>query len=114
MADQAHERIPTWLIAIDIGKKAHAVLVEGPEGTRQHFSMANSVKDYDRLVVFLRALPGAAQIALEPTGDFHRTLAHRLLREGFPVPGGHVQLVGQERLQGCHGHPAPAQSLSPL
>ena len=47
--------------------------------------MANSVEDYDRLVAFLRALLGTVRIALEPTGDFHRTLAHRLLREGFPV-----------------------------
>jgi transposase len=85
MADQSQPRIPTWLIAIDIGKKAHAVLIEDPEGKRQHFTMANSAEDYDRLVRFLRALPGPARIALEPTGDFHRTLAHRLLREGFPV-----------------------------
>jgi hypothetical protein len=37
--------------------------------------MANHVEDYDRLVVFLRGLPGPARIALEPTGDFHRPLA---------------------------------------
>ena len=85
MVDQSQSRIPTWLIAIDIGKKAHAVLIEDPEGKRQHFTMANSAEDYDRLVGLLRALPGPARIALEPTGDFHRTLAHRLLREGFPV-----------------------------
>jgi transposase len=47
--------------------------------------MANLVEDYDHLVGFLRGLPGAVRIALEPTGDFHRTLAHRLLREGFSV-----------------------------
>ena len=75
----------TWLVAIDIGKSFHAVLVEAADGRRQHFRMANSVEDYDRLVAFLRALLGTVRIALEPTGDFHRTLAHRLLREGFPV-----------------------------
>ena len=75
----------TWLVAIDIGKAFHAVLVEGGDGKRQQFRMANHVEDYDRLVVFLRGLPGPARIALEPTGDFHRTLAHRLLREGFSV-----------------------------
>jgi transposase len=75
----------TWLVAIDIGKAFHAVLVEGVDGKRQQFRMANHAEDYDRLVVFLRGLPGPARIALEPTGDFHRTLAHRLLREGFSV-----------------------------
>src|SRR5262249_8279809 len=46
----------TWLVAIDIGKSFHAVLVEAADGRRQYFRMANSVKDYDRLVAFLRAL----------------------------------------------------------
>jgi len=37
MADESQPRIPTWLIAIDIGKKAHAVLIEDHEGKRQPF-----------------------------------------------------------------------------
>ncbi len=57
---------------IDIGKKAHAVLIEDPEGKRQHFTMANSAEDYDRLVGLLRTLPGPARIALEPTGEARR------------------------------------------
>jgi transposase len=85
MANPAQHPPEQWLVAIDIGKKAHAVLVEGPAGKRQHFAMANSAEDYDRLVEFLHSLPGPARIALEPTGDFHRTLAHRLLQEGFAV-----------------------------
>jgi len=48
----------------------HAVLVEGADGRRQHFRMANSGGDCDRLVAFLRARPGTVRIALEPTGDF--------------------------------------------
>ncbi len=74
-----------WLVAIDIGKRFHAVLVEGPDGKRQRFQMASTVEDYDRLVGFLRTLSGPVRIALEPTGNLHRTLAYRLLREGFPV-----------------------------
>jgi Transposase len=85
MAEDTTLTSQTWLVAIDIGKSFHAVLVEGADGRRQQFRMANSVDDYDRLVAFLRGLPGTVRIALEPTGDFHRTLAHRLLREGFPV-----------------------------
>ena len=85
MAEDTTLTSQTWLVAIDIGKAFHAVLVEGVDGKRQQFRMANHAEDYDRLVVFLRGLPGPARIALEPTGDFHRTLAHRLLREGFSV-----------------------------
>jgi hypothetical protein len=79
MAEDTTLTSQTWLVAIDIGKAFHAVLVEGGDGKRQQFRMANHVEDYDRLVAFLRGLPGPARIALEPTGDFHRTLAHRLL-----------------------------------
>jgi transposase len=72
-------------VAIDIGKRFHAVLVEQPDGTRQRFQLASTREDYDRLVGFLQARSGPVRIALEPTGNLHRTLAYRLLREGFPV-----------------------------
>ena len=75
----------TWLVAIDIGQRFHAVLVEGPDGKRQRFQLASTREDYDRLVGFLQARSGPVRIALEPTGNLHRTLAYRLLREGFPV-----------------------------
>ena len=75
----------TWLVAIDIGKRFHAVLVEEPDGKRQRFQLASTREDYDRLVGFLQARSGPVRIALEPTGNLHRTLAYRLLQEGFPV-----------------------------
>jgi transposase len=81
---EAQSTAGTWLVAIDIGKRLHAVLMEGPDGKRQRFQMASTVEDYDRLN-FLRTLSGPIRIALEPTGNLHRTLAYRLLREGFPV-----------------------------
>ena len=34
MTDQAHHRSSVWFVAIDIGKRAHAVLVEDPAGKR--------------------------------------------------------------------------------
>src|SRR5215467_13425244 len=75
----------TSFVAIDIGKAYHAVLVELPDGAHQRFRMANSAEDYSRLVAFLRTLPGTVRVALEPTGNFHRTLAFRLLTEGISV-----------------------------
>jgi transposase len=60
------------------------VLVESPE-VRRGFRVANSRSDHDRLVGFLRKQSGRCQIAMEPTGNYHRPLAYRLLSEGFEV-----------------------------
>jgi transposase len=75
----------TSFVAIDIGKAFHAVLVELPNGAHQRFRMANSAEDYARLVTFLRTLPGTVRVALEPTGNFHRTLAFHLITAGIAV-----------------------------
>lgn len=82
-------------VAIDIARYWNAVLVETTAGKRHRFKMANSAQDFDRLVCFLQALPGACRVALEPTGDYHRPLAHRLLTEGFEVVG--ISSVAQAR-----------------
>jgi len=71
-------------VAIDVAKQSNVVLVEGVEG-RRRFRMANSKADHDRLVSFLHGRTGPCRIALEPTGNYHRPLAYRLLQEGFEV-----------------------------
>jgi transposase len=85
MADSANATVPTNWVALDIARYWNAVLVETAVGKRHRFKMANSAADFDRLVRFLRALAGPVRIALEPTGDYHRPIAHRLLSEGFDV-----------------------------
>ena len=50
--------------------------------------MTNSARDFDRLVQFLKARTGSWRAALEPTGDYHRPIAHRLLEAGVDVVGG--------------------------
>ena len=47
--------------------------------------MANSAEDYARSVTFLRTLPATVRVALEPTGNFHRTLAFHLITAGISV-----------------------------
>lgn len=74
----------TW-VAIDIAKRHHAVLIETPDGKQRRFRMASSMDDHDRLVSLLHESPQPVRIAMEPTGDCHRTLAYRLLNEGFDV-----------------------------
>lgn len=74
----------TW-VAIDIAKRTHAVLIETPAGKQKRFRMNSTHGDYVRLIDLLRACPAPVRVALEATGDYHRTLAYRLLQEGFEV-----------------------------
>lgn len=74
----------TW-VAIDIAKHNHAVLIETPDGKQQRFRMASTLEDHQRLVDLLRTLPSPVRVAMEPTGDYHRTLAYRLLSHGMEV-----------------------------
>ena len=73
------------LVAIDVAKVWNVVLVEKPDGRRQRFRVANTRADHDRLMLFLKNQGGQCRVAMEPTGNYHRPLAHRLLSEGFEV-----------------------------
>jgi transposase len=73
------------LVAIDVAKEWNLVLTTNGSGDRRTFKVANRRADHDRLVSFLKSLPGPVRVGLEPTGDFHRPLAYRLLSEGFDV-----------------------------
>jgi transposase len=73
------------LVAIDVAKEWNLVLTTSGSGDRRTFKVANRRTDHDRLVSFMKTLPGPVRVGLEPTGDFHRPLAYRLLSEGFQV-----------------------------
>jgi len=73
------------LVAIDVAKAWNTVLVENPDGKRQRFRVANTRPDHDRLMLYLKNQRGRCQVAMEPTGNYHRPLAYRLLSEGFEV-----------------------------
>ena len=85
MADSANATPACNLVAIDVARYGNAVLVETTNGKRHRFKMANNAADFSRLVGFLGGLPGVCRVGLEPTGDYHRPLAHRLLSAGFEV-----------------------------
>lgn len=95
MTDIIHATTKPNLVAIDIARYWNYVLVEPIDGKRQRFKMANSAADFDRLIGFLSSLPGQCRIGLEPTGDYHRPIAHRLLTAGFEVVG--INSVAQAR-----------------
>lgn len=84
MPDHNHVKpFRTW-VAIDVAKDFHAVIVESGS-KKKVFKMANSRTDHDRLISYVRSLEGPAVFGLEATGNYHRTLANRILSEGFEM-----------------------------
>jgi transposase len=74
------------LVAIDMSKHRQEVLMERPEGGRRRRMTVMATKnDYDRLVDELAAIGRPIVVGFEATGNYHRTLAHRLLMAGFQL-----------------------------
>lgn len=73
------------LVAIDIAKARNDVLVGLPDGKNKKFKMANNASDYRDLSAYLKSLGTECCIGFEATGNYHRPLAHFLLREGFKL-----------------------------
>ena len=71
--------------AIDIAKDWNIALVQDLSGRRRSFKFANRSPDHNEFVHYLDSLSGSVCVGLEPTGDYHRTIAYRLLIEGFHV-----------------------------
>lgn len=73
------------LVAIDIAKHRHEVLIEAPGHRRRRLTILSNKADYDRLAEVLAAYGCLVIIGFEATGDYHRGLAHRLLSAGFEL-----------------------------
>ncbi len=97
MADTNHPITALHWVAIDVARYWNAVLVETASGQRHRFRMTNSAADMQRLTDFLLGLGGRCRVALEPTGDYHRPIANRLLRAGFEVVS--ISSVAQSRFR---------------
>jgi transposase len=73
------------LVAIDVAKEKHDVLVELPTGQRKKMIVRNCKADFDGLAKYLERLGQTPVIALEPTADYHRGLAYFLKSKNFEV-----------------------------
>ncbi|API59201.1 IS110 family transposase (plasmid) [Tardibacter chloracetimidivorans] len=74
------------LVAIDMSKHRQEVLIERPEGGRRRRMTVMATKaDYDRLASELGDVARPVIVGFEATGNYHRTLAHRLLSAGFEL-----------------------------
>ena len=82
----------TW-VAIDIAQRRNEVLIQRPGRKRYRMSMTNDRADHDRLVRHLQRVGGSVEVAFEATGNYHRTLAWRLISAGF-----HIHLISSVAL----------------
>jgi transposase len=86
MTKQESNAEQSVLVAIDIAKKVNEVLIEIPgQNTRKRFRVANRKADYHDLATFLHGLGAPVRVAFEPTGMYHRPIAHFLRSEGFDI-----------------------------
>jgi len=76
---------PPVLVAIDISKLKHDVFVKHPDGKTNTFKVANNFSDFEKFCAYLASLKSTCRIALEPTADYHRLIAWRLLQCGYDV-----------------------------
>jgi transposase len=72
-------------MAIDIAKDFNVVMVETADSGVRRFRIANSGQDHERLISLAHSLPQPCHIGFEATGNYHRTLAYRLVAEKFDV-----------------------------
>jgi transposase len=74
------------LVAVDIAKYCHDVLIEPPTpGRRRRFRVTNTLEEYQRLAEYLHRLDAPALSGFEATGTYHRTLAYFLHHQGFEL-----------------------------
>ena len=71
------------LVAINMAKNRHEVLFGRPEvGRRRRLTVLSTKADYDGLAEQLAAIGRPVVVGFEATGNYHRTLAYRLLTAG--------------------------------
>lgn len=78
--------VPTLLVAIDISKHRHEILIAVPsKRRRRRLTIENSLEDFQRLSRLLQDYGLPVRIGFEATGNYHRPLAHHLGQAGFEL-----------------------------
>ena len=77
---------PPTVVAIDIAKHYHEILIEPPPPKRRsRLRVANRREEFEHLAGYLRGLRSSVLIGFEATGNYHRPLAYFLHRQGFEL-----------------------------
>ena len=75
----------TTLVAIDIAKFFHDVLIEYPDGCHRRMRIANTRADWEKLAAAVGTAGAPCRVAFEATGDYHRPLACFLDQQGYTL-----------------------------
>ena len=81
-----HSTAATVLVAIDISKHRHEVLI-GVQGKkrRRRMTIMNTLEDFQRLSASPASYGLPVRVGFEATGNYHRPLAHHLGLAGFDL-----------------------------
>ena len=86
MTDTSFAQAEPVLVAIDIAKARHEVLIAIPgRKRRRRLTVLNQFDDFNRLVATLSDYDRPVRVAFEATGTYHRALAYRLGVADFEV-----------------------------
>ena len=79
--------LSTVLVAIDISKHRHEVLISipGKKRRRRRTTIMNTLEVFQRLAINLASYDLPVRIGFEATGNYHRVLAHHLGQAGFEL-----------------------------
>ncbi len=64
MTDPQSTPAPRILVAVDVAKAKHDVIIELPAGGRKKMIVRSRRDEFDRLVAYLKSLDGACEVAL--------------------------------------------------
>jgi transposase len=73
------------LVAVDVSKAKHDVLVEFSGGERKKFIVRNSRQDFEKFSNYLKDLKKECLIGIEATADYHRNFAYFIKTQGFEL-----------------------------
>lgn len=85
MTSRQNNKNELILVAIDVAKHSHEVLILWPDGHQKGYRVANSFEDFAKLTALLKSQGVPVRAALEPTADYHRCIANWLLQHGVDV-----------------------------
>ncbi|MEY8099694.1 IS110 family transposase [Falsihalocynthiibacter sp. S25ZX9] len=86
MTDAIIPQTEPVLVAIDISKARHEVLIAIPnKKRRRRLTVLNQLDDFNRLITSLASYGRPVRVAFEATGNYHRALAYHLAAAGFEL-----------------------------
>ena len=86
MTDTIIAQTKPVLVAIDISKTRHEVLIAIPgKKRRRRLTVLNQLDDFNRLITSLASYDHPVRVAFEATGNCNRAVAYHLATAGFEI-----------------------------